>query len=168
MPPGGIREPPRGCEQGGHHQSCWAEKPQRLHTGREWRPGGRGTGCRDDGTDLREKVPWKRPVPTPDLGSKLTSFHGLSGVRRRNCTSAPSWRAGVSHCRCSCPAKRDTWMSSGGGSYLTGSRGGGRGEEADICVSCWSPTFQKICPHLAQPRVANQVPQTRIRDTLAA
>lgn len=150
----------RGGAEGGHHQSCSPEKPQRLDMGRAWGPGGRGNGCRDDDTDLRENVPWKRPVPTPDPGSKLTSFHGLPGVRRRNCTSAPSWRAGVSHCKYSCPAKRDTWMSSGGGSYLTGSRGRGWGAEADIGVSCRSPKFQKICPHLAQPRVASQVLQT--------
>lgn len=112
--------------KGGHNQSCTSEKAQRLDMGQEWRPGRRGNRCRDSDSDLGEKVPCKRPVPTRDLGNKLTNFHELPGVRCRNCTSAPSLRAGVSHCRHNCPANSDTLMSSGlGGSYLTGSRGGG-------------------------------------------
>lgn len=64
---------------------------------------------------------WERALHTPDLESELTNFQGLPGVQCRNCTSAPSWRAGVSHSMRSCPADVDTLMSSGRGSYLTGS-----------------------------------------------
>lgn len=79
-----------------------------------------------------------RPVPTSDLENKLTNFHGLPDVRCRNCTSAPSWRAGVSHSMRTCPADPDTLMSLGGGSYLTVSRDGVWGGEVSMDVSCWS------------------------------
>lgn len=100
----------------------------------------------------------------PRPGSKLTSFHGPAGVRRRTCTSAPSWRAGVSHSRRSCPAERDTLRSSGGGSYFTGGRGGG-GEGKQHWCELLVPDIPENLPAPPQPRVANRAPQTQTGDT---
>lgn len=112
----------RGTKEVVMRSEC--QRPPRLDVGKS---GGRAGGVTD--VDMGRqiwgvKASWDRPVHTAELGDKLTNFHGLPGVRCRNCTSAPPWRAGVSHSMRSCPATLDTLMSPGGGSYLTGSRDG--------------------------------------------
>lgn len=74
--------------------------------------------------------PGKKPVFSPDLGKKLTNSHRLLDVRCRNCTSAPSWRAGFSHFKSTCPEDLDMVTSpTSGGSYLTRNRDGDWGGE---------------------------------------
>lgn len=124
-----------------------SKRLQRLATGQEWRPGRKGDGCRDGETDLGVMFPEEKLAFSPDLGNKLTNFHRLPAVRCRNCTSAPSWRAGVSHFKSTCPADPDTVMSlADGGSYLTGSKDGGWGGEPAYVRVIGPENFRKSAP----------------------